>query len=458
MRVSISPMFRVLVAAAAVLAATPATAVADTHYGGSAVRKGVLAGPAMSVVVSDDGRVVARLAMGHRCRGFATSTLVIRLSGRTNGQAVTATGRTRLRSGVLRARLTGTLAPDALTGRVRIRQRGCHAFTRSFVLRGPTAPAGGPAGAMPGSLLHGLTGQSAGGVRLPVSIRVARNGRIYAFWQAMLKCRRGSVPMLNVTPPTTVRPDGTFSRTETYTIRYRRPGRAVPRDVQRRFLADGAVGTLRARMVWRQPGVRYYPCLSGTQNWVARPVACGCASRTGGGGCLARPLGRGSRCASARRSPRREPPSREPPAIDDVRRSGRRPDRPLPGHQRRVRAVPPGPPVGDRRAARRPPRRRTSPARTRSRSARGVGGRLPTRAEWDAAAGEHTWPWGDTFDPERCNCAEAGVGLDDARPRARAAARAPRISPATSGSGWRTRAPTAGACSKAAATSTPRTA
>ena len=253
------------------LAATPATAVADTHYGGSAVRKGVLAGPAMSVVVRDDGRVVARLAMGHRCRGFATSTLVVRLSGRTNGQAVTATGRTRLRSGVLRARLTGTLAPDALTGRVRIRQRGCHAFTRSFVLRGPTAPAGGPAGAMPGSLLHGLTGQSAGGVRLPVSIRVAKNGRIYAFWQAMLKCRRGSVPMLNVTPPTTVRPDGSFSRTETYTIRYNGPDERYRVTFSGRFLGDGAVGTLRARMVWRQPGVRYYPCLSGTQNWAARP-------------------------------------------------------------------------------------------------------------------------------------------------------------------------------------------
>ena len=39
-----------------------------------------------------------------------------------------------------------------------------------------------------------------------------------------------------------------------------------------------------------------------------------------------------------------------------------------------------------------------------------VGGRLPTAAEWVAAAGEHTWPWGDTFDPERCNCAEAAWG------------------------------------------------
>lgn len=39
-----------------------------------------------------------------------------------------------------------------------------------------------------------------------------------------------------------------------------------------------------------------------------------------------------------------------------------------------------------------------------------VGGRLPTAAEWEAAAGPATWPWGDTFDPARCNCAEAGWG------------------------------------------------
>jgi formylglycine-generating enzyme required for sulfatase activity len=39
-----------------------------------------------------------------------------------------------------------------------------------------------------------------------------------------------------------------------------------------------------------------------------------------------------------------------------------------------------------------------------------LGGRLPTSAEWTAAAGPHTWPWGETFDPERCNCAEAGWG------------------------------------------------
>ena len=39
-----------------------------------------------------------------------------------------------------------------------------------------------------------------------------------------------------------------------------------------------------------------------------------------------------------------------------------------------------------------------------------VGGRLPTGAEWRAAAGAGPWPWGETFDPEYCNCAEAGWG------------------------------------------------
>ena len=39
--------------------------------------------------------------------------------------------------------------------------------------------------------------------------------------------------------------------------------------------------------------------------------------------------------------------------------------------------------------------------------------RLPTGGEWEAAARGHDgrpWPWGHVFDPDRCACAEAGVG------------------------------------------------
>ena len=39
--------------------------------------------------------------------------------------------------------------------------------------------------------------------------------------------------------------------------------------------------------------------------------------------------------------------------------------------------------------------------------------RLPTGDEWEALARGHdgrSWPWGHTFDPERCACAESGWG------------------------------------------------
>ena len=47
--------------------------------------------------------------------------------------------------------------------------------------------------------------------------------------------------------------------------------------------------------------------------------------------------------------------------------------------------------------------------------------RLPRSDEWEAlarGADERPWPWGDTFDESRCNCAEAGWGWTVAGGRA----------------------------------------
>ena len=116
-------------------------------------------------------------------------------------------------------------------------------------MHAPPAPAGAPALPARGTLLHGLSAQTAAGVRLPVSIRVATNGRLYAAWSAVLDCGNFTVPLRNEAPPTTVKPDGTFSRSETFTVRYRGGYSERYRvNFSGRFLADGAVGTLRARM------------------------------------------------------------------------------------------------------------------------------------------------------------------------------------------------------------------
>jgi formylglycine-generating enzyme required for sulfatase activity len=107
--------------------------------------------------------------------------------------------------------------------------------------------------------------------------------------------------------------------------------------------------------------------------------------------------------------PRREPPSREPPALDDcVPAAGVLIGRFPITNAAFARFRPEHPRVQDPQLADHPVVLVTRDDALAF--CAWAGGRLPTGEEWRAAAGPATWPWGDTFDPERCNCAEAAWG------------------------------------------------
>jgi|SRR4051794_4495354 hypothetical protein len=247
-------------------------AAAGTHYGGSGYHGKRSANPAIGLLVRPDGRVSARASTGFACRRHSYQPVYIRLSGHAQGTAISASGHTRLPgTGTMRVTLQGTADGQTASGSVRIRVRGCRGWTNPFVLHTESAPAGAPAMPPPSSVFTGLTVQTAGGIRMPVSVSVTHTGKVWAMWDASMKCHRGNIPMTNVTPLTKIRPDGTFSRSEHFNIRYT-DGFTYHYNVKLSgaFRADGVSGTLRASVRFTKRGGRYYPCHSGTQAWAAR--------------------------------------------------------------------------------------------------------------------------------------------------------------------------------------------
>lgn len=261
-----------LIIATATLWVSAPAASADTQYGGTGLYKGTRpANPSISLLRRDDGGMAGRVVVGASCRGYANYSLVVRLSGRTaDGVNFSLAGRTRLGRGFVRVTLTGTLAADAANGTARVRTTGCRTYRNPFSLRTPSAPAGAPAVPAAGTVMSGLTSQSVGGMPLPVTIRVAKNGRVALSTQTLVQCSRGRLPVLDYTPTRAVRPDGTFGGTQRYTIRYKGFSESYSVTVRGRFLADGATGTVNVTMRQRDSRRRYPPCRSGQQTWAAR--------------------------------------------------------------------------------------------------------------------------------------------------------------------------------------------
>src|SRR4051794_40750953 len=125
-----------LVTVAALAAAQPA--LADTPYGGAALRKGLPDAPTIAVVRGDNGTVAARLDMAYRCGTHDFENFVVRLTGTTNQTTFHAKGHKGVRGfGRLNLSLSGTFAGAASTGTVRGRfaRKSCSGFSRKFALR-----------------------------------------------------------------------------------------------------------------------------------------------------------------------------------------------------------------------------------------------------------------------------------------------------------------------------------
>ncbi len=264
-----------LIIATATLGLSAPTAQADTQYGGVAALRNSPAGPSTTLVRHDDGRITVRLGFGYTCRKQSYYNYVVKLKGSTpDGVNFTAAGKQRLPGrGTLRFSISGTLAPDSAAGTLKMGMARCPKYTRDLVLRTESAPAGAPTAPPAASLFAGMTGQAAAGIRLAVALRVTKKGRVWSTWAAMMKCGpKATSHLINNSPTTTVEPDGSFSRSETYTIRWDDGVRERYRvTFKGRFMADGAAGTLRARSQLHKKGHRYYPCDSGTIAWAARP-------------------------------------------------------------------------------------------------------------------------------------------------------------------------------------------
>jgi hypothetical protein len=246
-----------------------------TQYGGAWASSRAVGTPTIGLTRNADGSVAARFGMAITCRHARYIDIVVRGRGTSSGARFTASGRTHLAgTGRLTLTISGRFAGAGATGRVSAHAKGCKGFHRvPFQLRVAAAPGGPPSRPAAGTEMFGVASQSAGGVRLPVALRVGGHGRVYAQWEALAACTRGHTPLMNVTPLTRIAADGSFRRTEKFVQKYSDGSHdTVHATFAGTFLAGGASGTLSARIQYTDKHHRLYtPCLLAPQTWTATP-------------------------------------------------------------------------------------------------------------------------------------------------------------------------------------------
>lgn len=277
-------------AAAALAAGSPAGAAPGPSYGGGLLRTASIPrhyDPSVAITLQPRGGTLAlHFETSLVCARESYAVEGAQLAPFANGHA-SAAGRSVLPLGRGRVVYTWSIAvdvgPDSATGTLTIggkrrigrRTQTCtHKPQRPFTTRAAAAPTGEPASPVAGAAYLGLSEMTLGHrLRAPVIVRVSRSGaRLAAIWTAKARCRRGPAEFLpNYTPPTSVKADGSFARSERFRQKF---SDAVVRyrvAFAGHFTSDGAAGSVRMRArVYDRAGSRLKKtCDSGLRHWTA---------------------------------------------------------------------------------------------------------------------------------------------------------------------------------------------
>ena len=148
---------------------------------------------------------------------------------------------------------------------------------RPFTVKLPVAPAGGPAA--PGArAFHAGTSdyEIFDHIQSPVILRASKDrNQIAGQWTTSIKCGRGpTASFVNFSPAMRVKPDGTFSRKERFSVQYGTELVRYRASFSGRIRTDGATGTLRLRTrVYNRSGTKLRTkCDSGGRTWIANPA------------------------------------------------------------------------------------------------------------------------------------------------------------------------------------------
>jgi hypothetical protein len=151
--------------------------------------------------------------------------------------------------------MTGQVSGQTATGKLHIvgRQRSHRCTkkpTRPFELRVAGPRSGAPAKPAARAFLGGTSAFALfDGIAAPVMLRVSNNGsKVASQWTIDAKCGKGpSEHLVNFTPGMRIRPDGSFSRAERFSLRYTDAFVRYRPVFSGHFTSDGASGTLRLR-------------------------------------------------------------------------------------------------------------------------------------------------------------------------------------------------------------------